>query len=161
MRGLKGSLLISIALLVLAGCGFQLRENMRLPAGVESVKLSGLDRLNPLMIELERVLDANNVLSASAPSGAQAELVVLSESIEREILSVNDNARVSEFVLVARASAKLVNLDKEIVPVFEVSMRREYSFDEAQALGAAQEEDIIRTELRKELAQLILLRVGR
>jgi LPS-assembly lipoprotein len=154
------SFLIILIITLLNGCGFQLRENMRLPAGVESVQLTGLDTLNPLIIELERALRANKVLSSQA-SEDSAELVVLSESVNREVLSVNDNARVSEFVLVGRASAKLISQGQEVVPAFEVTTRREYSFDEAQALGAAQEEDIIRTELRKELAQLILLRMGK
>jgi LPS-assembly lipoprotein len=144
----------------LSACGFHLRENMRLPEGVKQVQLSGLDALNPLMVELERTLRANKVLS-SGKAEPSAQLQVLSESIDREVLSVNDNARVSEFVLVARASAKLINQDAEVVAPFEVTTRREYSFDESQALGGAQEEDIIRAELRKELAQLILLRIGR
>jgi LPS-assembly lipoprotein len=153
-------ILIIIAASLICGCGFGLRQSIRLPTGVSSIQLSGLDALNPLIIELERSLRASNVLQDQS-SESTAELVVLSESVNREVLSVNDNARVSEFVLVGRASAKLVNQGTEIVPAFEVVTRREYSFDEAQALGAAQEEDIIRVELRKELAQLILLRVGR
>jgi LPS-assembly lipoprotein len=154
-------LLIILLLAGLSACGFQLRQGIRLPEGVEKLQPVGLDALNPIMVELERELLANNVLG----DYTSPRLVLLSESINREILSVNDNARVSEFVLVARASAKLVQGtaedEKELLAPFAIATRREYSFDEAQALGAAQEEDIIRQELRKELVQLILLRISR
>jgi LPS-assembly lipoprotein len=153
--------LIILQLACLSACGFQLRQGIRLPEGVTRMQPVGLDALNPIMVELERELRANDVLG----DDSSPRLVVLSESVNREVLSVNDNARVSEFVLVARASAKLVQGtaedEKELLAPFEITTRREYSFDEAQALGAAQEEDIIRQELRKELVQLILLRLGR
>ena len=153
--------LIILQLACLSACGFQLRQGIRLPEGVERLQPVGLDALNPIMVELERELRANDVLG----DNTSPRLVLLSESINREILSVNDNARVSEFVLVARASAKLVQGtvedEKELLAPFEIVTRREYSFDEAQALGAAQEEDIIRQELRKELVQLLLLRISR
>lgn len=156
--------------LILSACGFQLRERLRLPEGIQAMQVQSADPLSPLTVELERALEANDALvtgdSANAESVAILEL--LGENITREILSVNDRARVSEFVLIGRASARLICAQKpadgsvkELVAPFELSVRREYSFDEAQALGAAQEEEIISAELKRELAQLILLKLQR
>jgi LPS-assembly lipoprotein len=153
---------------MISGCGFQLRENARLPNGVVSVVVQSPDPLSALAIELKRALQAN--AAASDTDAKAAHLEIISESLTREILSVNDRARVSEFVLVGKARARLLQAvgeadaggavaEVEIIPAFDVSVRREYSFDEAQALGAAQEEEIISGELKRELAELILLKL--
>ena len=42
-----------------------------------------------------------------------------------------------------------------------LQLARAYAFDEQQALGAAQEEDMIRTELRRELVRMIMERLAR
>ena len=148
--------------LILASCGFQLRDQVRLPEGVQAIRVESSDPLSGLAIEVKRALYANN---AGAKDGDQsaAKLEIVSESLTREILSVNDRARVSEFVLIGKASARLMPAtgDEPIIAAFDVAVRREYSFDEAQALGASQEEEIISAELKRELSELILLKLGR
>ena len=155
---------------MLGGCGFQLRERLRLPEGIQAMQVQSADPLSPLTVELERALQANDAYAGNGAemSETMAILELQSEGISREILSVNDRARVSEFVLIGRATARLLGAQKnpdgsvnELIAPFELSVRREYSFDEAQALGAAQEEEIISAELKRELAQLILLKLQR
>jgi LPS-assembly lipoprotein len=156
-------LLLSLAL---SACGFQLREQIRLPAGINAIEVQSANALSPLVIELERTLLANGVsanVAKTTPSPANAaKLELISEGVRREILSVNDRARVSEFVLIASAKVRLLDASDssiEVITPFELSVRREYSFDEAQALGASQEEEIITAELQRELAQMILLKL--
>ena len=42
-----------------------------------------------------------------------------------------------------------------------IELSRVYSFDEQQAIGAGQEEDIIRTELRRDAVRMIMERLQR
>ena len=156
---LAASIALSSAL---SSCGFQLRDQVRLPQGVQAIRVESPDRLSGLAIELKRALYANDAGAADGDKTA-AKLEIISESLAREILSVNDRARVSEFVLIGKASARLMPAtgDTPIIAAFDVAVRREYSFDEAQALGASQEEEIISAELKRELAELILLKLGR
>jgi LPS-assembly lipoprotein len=163
MRRIAVMLLIS---LTLSACGFQLREQVRLPAGVNAIEVHSANALSPLVIELERALLANGVSAKGTKTATTqanaAKLELISEGIRREILSVNDRARVSEFLLIASAKVRLLDASdgsKELIAPFELSVRREYSFDEAQALGASQEEEIITAELQRELAQNILLKL--
>ena len=163
MRRFLITLAASVALSSLfSSCGFQLREQVRLPQGVQAIRVESSDRLSGLAIELKRALYANDA-GAKDDDKSAAKLEILSETLEREVLSVNDRARVSEFVLIAKASARLMPAsgDTAIIEAFDVAVRREYSFDEAQALGASQEEEIISAELKRELAELILLKLGR
>ena len=147
---------------VLSSCGFQLRDQVHLPQGVTAIRVQSSDPLSSLVVEVKRALQANHA-QAQDDDQTSAKLEITSESLAREILSVNDRARVSEFVLIGKASARLMPAsgDEPIIDSFDVAVRREYSFDEAQALGAAQEEEIISAELKRELAELILLKLGR
>ena len=159
MRRLLAVLAIST---LLSSCGFQLRDQVRFPEGAQTIRVESADRLSGLAVELSRALLANDA-QAKAGDPTAAKLEILSESLGREVLSVNDRARVSEFVLIGKASARLMPAtgDTPIIDAFDVAVRREYSFDEAQALGASQEEEIISLELKRELAELILLKLGR
>ena len=159
MRRLLAVLAISA---LLSSCGFQLRDQVRFPEGAKTIRVESADRLSGLAVELSRALLANDA-QAKAGDPTAAKLEILSESLGREVLSVNDRARVSEFVLIGKASARLMPAtgDTPIIDAFDVAVRREYSFDEAQALGASQEEEIISLELKRELAELILLKLGR
>lgn len=147
---------------LVSSCGFQLRDQVRFPEGVQTIRVESADRLSGLAVELKRALLANDA-AAKLDDQAAAKLEIISESLGREVLSVNDRARVSEFVLTGKARARLMPAEGEtpIVEAFDVAVRREYSFDEAQALGASQEEEIISAELKRELAELILLKLGR
>lgn len=159
MRRILAVLALSSAL---ASCGFQLRDQVRLPEGVLAIRVESADPLSGLAVELKRALLANDAAAKSGDLSA-AKLEIMSEALTREVLSVNDRARVSEFVLIGKASARLMPAtgDTPIIDTFDVAVRREYSFDEAQALGASQEEEIISAELKRELAELILLKLGR
>ncbi len=163
MRRFLAVLVTSLALTsVFSSCGFQLRDPVRLPQGVQAIRVESSDPLSSLVVEVKRALYGNNAAAKDGDPTA-AKLEIISESLVREVLSVNDRARVSEFVLIGKASARLMPAtgDTPIIAAFDVTVRREYSFDEAQALGASQEEEIISAELKRELAELILLKLGR
>jgi LPS-assembly lipoprotein len=157
------ALVLLIVLLQLSGCGFQLRQATELPAGLVGLEVKSANELSPMAIELHRTLGQNQ-LKANSTHESRGVLEVLSESVRREVLSVNDRARVSEYVLIADVSVRLLDGSaeaKEIIAPFSLSLRREYSFDERQALGAAQEEEIIGQELRRDLAQGVLARLAK
>jgi LPS-assembly lipoprotein len=144
-----------LALLQLSGCGFHLRGKITLPNNVSALSVQSADDLNPLRLILERQLEANQLLDKAAP----VKLEIVSDALSRETLSVNDQARVSEFVLRYQVQYRLLEPGKDAATPSALEVRREYSFDETQALGAAQEEAIIAEDLHREMASLILLRL--
>jgi LPS-assembly lipoprotein len=149
------SWLVLVALLV-SGCGFHLRGNIVLPEGMQALSVKAVDPLNPLKLVLEQKLRSSKIFDADATSSIE----ILGDELVRETLSVNDRARVSEFELQYRISFR-INQDQTEGATQNLEVRREYSFDEAQALGAAQEEAILTEELRGELADMVLARLQR
>ncbi len=142
--------------LLISACGFHLRGNIVLPEGMQALSVKANDPLNPLKLVLEQKLRSNKIYDADATSSIE----VLSDELLRETLSVNDRARVSEFELRYRISFR-IHQDDVVGETQSLEVQREYSFDEAQALGAAQEEAILTEELRSELADMVLARLQR
>ena len=157
---MKSVLLSALLALLLSSCGFQLRGRLVLPAGLTALKVLTADPLNPLKLEVERTLRGSGVV-LDASAGNVGELQIQSEVLSREILSVNDRARVAEYLLRYQARVRLVQGERELLPPTDLEVSREYSFDEVQALGASQEEELITEELRREMAQQILTKVSR
>lgn len=139
--------------LLLAGCGFQLRGNSPLVAGLDAVALRSTDPNSDLSIELERALKQS---SAWTDADGAAVLSLSNEALNRQILSYNERARVSEYTLVLTVDVVLQRGDDVLQPGITLSVEREYGFDENQALAAAKEEELITRELRRQMVQQIL-----
>lgn len=150
---LRRSLLL-ILLSLLAGCGFKLRADVAWPAAWQPLEIRSADPVSPLKQELKRRLRQQDVVLVDTEAAAVLE--IRRESLQREVLSVDERARVSEYVLHLEVEYLLRAADREVLPAATLRLSRDYSFDELQALGAAQEEEVIETELRREIARRIL-----
>ncbi len=140
------------AALVSGGCGFTLRQAVPLPAALGTVAIAG-DSASPLVIAIE-----NDLTSAGARLGSGGStLKIVSEQNERNIITLDDRAKVGEYELHYRVVYTVLAADgTTLIPDTPIALSRIYSFDEQQAIGAAQEEDTIRAELRRDAVRLIM-----
>lgn len=148
-----------LACLLWTGCGFQLRQDVAWPAAWQPLSIRSVDPVSPLKQELLRRLRQQDVRTVD--TDAAAVLEIRRESLFREVLSVDERARVSEYVLHLDVEYALQVGDRSVLPATTLRLSRDYSFDELQALGAAQEEELIETELRRDMARRILEAGGR
>jgi LPS-assembly lipoprotein len=147
---------LGMALMLSAsGCGFKLRREGDWPQHWDAVQVEAPDRLSPLKLELERQLDV--YLSKAEP---KYQLVIVSEQLAREVLSVDARARVSEYLLRYMVSFKVLSDGSDVVPEQSIELSRDYRFDELQALGAVQEEALISEELRQQMVRRMLERIS-
>jgi len=154
MRWLAAALL----LLVLAGCGFQLRRELALPAGLEIVRVETPDAYGPLQRGLEQALQRAGARPGGADQGAV--LRVVSASLQQLPLSVGATGRVQEFMLDYRSEIELIDAAGVVVlPRQPVQLQREYSFDTAQAIGSPAEEELIREEMERAMVEAIVRRL--
>lgn len=150
---------IPLLCLLLAACGFQLRRDVAWPAAWQPLALVATDPVSPLRQELELRLRQQGVVLVAADAAATLE--ILRETVTRQVLSVDERARVSEYVLILEAEYRFGAGGQALLPPTVIRLSRDYSFDELQALGAAQEEELIQAELRRDLARRIMEQVGR
>lgn len=148
------------SILLLAGCGFQLRQELKLPASLHVIRVEIVDPYTAIDGYLEEALKragASVAMTADTPS---ARLRISSLSQARNPLSVDAAGRAQEYELVYSAEFDVVDAEnQQVVPKQRIDLRRDYLFDTARALGNRAEEDLVLAELQRDMADAILRRV--
>ena len=152
------TLLLSLVLLALGACGFQLRQDVALPAEYARLRLEAVDPFSPLGRDLARAL-----ARAGATLVEDADAAVLRVPVDRLAaapLTVGESGRVQEYALRYLVEVELLAADGSVVmPRQAIELSRDYTFDTAQALGSPGEEEVVREELQREMVLAILRRI--
>lgn len=150
---------IVLSLVLLSGCGFQLRQPIALPAALASMRVETVDPYSPLQRNLEQALRQAGTRLADGPAGS-AVLRVFQQRIDRLPLSVGDTGRVQEYLLRYTVEFELVDAAGAVVLARQkVELDRDYTFDTQQALGTPGEEELVKTELERDMVRTILRRI--
>lgn len=154
--------LILIATLALAGCGFHLRERIALPADAPPILVVSSTPYSPLVNLLERTL--RNAGAAVAEDGAGnagvLRLEVLSERWGDLPIAIDERGRAQEFSLRYATVFTAVLADGTVVvPQQAVELARDYVSPPEDATGTSTEREILADELRREMAASILRRL--
>ena len=159
MRGL----LLSIVVLMLAGCGFQLRKELVLPSQLATLRIEAADLNSGLVRNLEAALRRSGaaIVEADSQTAGVARLRITTAALAQRPLSVGGNGRVQEYALVYRVEFELIDASGVAhVPLQIVQQERIYSFDSGAALGSPGEEELVREELEREVVAAILRQIG-
>ena len=158
---MRARLLVSLALLVtLAGCGFQLRGAQTMPFPTLYVSMA---ENSEITANLKRHIRANKSPElVDNPSDAAAILSPLPESRQRVALSYNSAGRVREIQLQYRAGFKLLDpKGKPLSGPLEIYLTREVTYDDAQVLSKAQEEELLWQDMQRDLVQQLIRRMAK
>ncbi|MFK7956076.1 MAG: LPS assembly lipoprotein LptE [Lysobacterales bacterium] len=146
---------LGLILGLLSGCGFALRGSAELAPEMSAVNLN-IPVRHPLARELSTLLRAGGREVVSA-SDATAQIVFERNDLARDVQSVGATARVREFALRYDVAFRVQARDgRELVPLTELEINRDYTFDQGQVLGAASEEEFLREEMTREMAARIM-----
>ena len=152
--------LTMLACLGLAACGFRLREDVKLPERLSTIRLGQVDPLSSLGRELEAALTRGGATVITDPALPAAILRVDKLEERRSPLTVDAAGRAQEYEIVLSSEVSLLDPDGQIVmPPQRIELRRDYLFDTAQAQGTSNEEDLMREELQREMVLAILRRI--
>ena len=153
-------LLLISPVLLLAGCGFQLRGAPDWPAELNPLHVSGLAMRDPFYLTLMQSLRPAGVEVLDARSPDAAELRVLSLRQRRRVLSVTGAARISEYELSRTLDAEL-RLPGEAEPLAlgPLTATRVYVFEAAAVLSQSEREEELARAMDRDLQRLLLLRV--
>ncbi len=146
------------ALLVLAGCGFQLRGQAALPFDSAYVEAAKGSALAPLLRERLRLYGKRLVPDAG---GAQVVIRIDNEKRSKEILSLSGGGKVREYRLgyglelsVTDAAGRLL-----LAPI-ELKLSRDYAYDDAQVLAKEGEEAQLARDMEQEMLRQVLRRLA-
>lgn len=159
MRQTLACLAIALMFLV-SGCGFHLRGQAPLPASLATPFIDSSDRYTPLHAALEARLRAAGARLATDPAAASAVIHLHKDETGRELLSVSANNTPGEFEVYYTVEYSVSAGGGELLKRQQVTLTRDFSYDETAVLAKEHEERSLRAALAEELASLMLRRLA-
>ena len=149
--------LIALSLVLLAGCGFQLRGAAELP--FESIYVPGN---GGVALALKRSIQAGSrTVVLDDPRQAQARLDVTQESRQKEILSLTAEGRVREYRLLYRVGFRVHDgKGLEFVAPSLLQVTRDMTYSDAQLLAKEAEEQALYRDMQNDMVQQIMRRLA-
>ncbi|HDY81798.1 MAG: hypothetical protein DRR04_04460 [Gammaproteobacteria bacterium] len=149
---------------LLSACGFQLRgtgdDGTKVPNAWKSMHLITGNPNGEFSRNVQNLLAANGVQWTDRER-ANFILTIGPEHFSQRNLSLNAEARVAEFELTMRARFSVSDADNvEVMPTSDASVVRQMENDPRNVVGKAEEVRILKSEMRTELAQQIMRRIG-
>ncbi|MFZ6732846.1 LPS assembly lipoprotein LptE [Undibacterium sp. Ji42W] len=148
-----------MSIMLLSACGFALRGPVALP--FKSIYI-GMPESSALGGELRRHIRANGQTQVmSEAKDAQVILEVLSETREKQILSLNSQGRVREYNLIYNFRFRVRNnVGKEYLEPVDLQLKRNITFNESQVLAKEAEEVLLYRDMQSDLVQQIMRRLA-
>lgn len=144
-------------LVVLAGCGFQLRGQAQFPFASAFVEAPDASALAPL---LRQALNAQGKLAAQA-QGAPVRISLAGEQREKQILSLSGGGKVREYRLVYKVGMKVTDeRGTELMAPAVLSQVREITYDDTLILAKQAEEDRLNRAMEQEALRQALRRLS-
>lgn len=155
-----GLILIALALLVLAGCGFQLRGTTVLPQALQPLALSCAESVPQRLCTAVR--EQLELAGREPVDFAKADYRLLLTGFEqqRRTSAITGRAETAEYEL--GQSLELAVISRDQIPLIadtRVRAVRNYRFDDTNVLAKRREQDEIRDTLYQDLAQQVMFRL--
>ncbi len=144
---------------LLSACGFHLRGAYSLPFNTLYISLPESTELHA---QIRRSVEAGSATRiVDLASKAEANLYVLGDAQQKNILSLNAAGRVREFELVRTFTFRLLDAaGGELVAPSRIVMRREVTFSDEQVLSKEAEELLLWRDMQNDLVQQLLRRLA-
>jgi LPS-assembly lipoprotein len=160
------SLLAACCLVLsLSGCGFHLSgvgEQQQFPQSLSTLRVRQENVQNSMLrVEMERVLKTQARIQVVSGPPSVPVLTLYDERSETRAVSVDQNVRVSEFLITYHVSFDVRDASgKEIVKRQRITLQRNFSFDKNAQLAMEREAQEIQERMRTDAVQQIMRRLA-
>ncbi|MBN2701521.1 MAG: LPS assembly lipoprotein LptE [Methylohalobius sp. ZOD2] len=145
---------------LLGGCGFHLRGAVELPPEKRVIALQGIPLNHPFASYMQQILAYSGGRLVADPQEAATVLVIPEIREDRRELSLDENGKAIEFELIYRLRFEARTPDGEVLaPMQPLALHRIYLNPQVQVIGKAEEEAIIREEMRREAVHTVMRRL--
>jgi len=159
-KRLTSTAFIAFLILATSACGWHLRGAVDGGINFDSMHISTADPNSDLTRRLRRQLEASDVEIMENATQATYSLVIVKEDSSRRTATVSASARVSERSLTE--TAVFLVLDKHgssAIPRSTVRVERVYEYNEDNVLATNDEAELLKREMKGELARQIYNRL--
>jgi LPS-assembly lipoprotein len=149
---------LAVLLLLVSGCGFQLRGTANVP--FDTVYVPGAS--GGIALDLKRNIQAGTRAKVvENPKDAQAILQFLQEARQKIILSLSGTGRVREYRLVYRVQFRVHDgKGGDFVSPTTVELTRDITFNDSDVLAKEAEEGLLVRDMQSDMVQQIMRRLA-
>lgn len=159
MKHFAGSCLL-LACLLATGCGFQLQGRTPLPRVLAVVQIEAPDVQSDFVQDLRRSMIASGTRIARERGEATAVIRIERDEFSERVLSVSGRNIPAEYELTYTVRFSVSSGGTERLAAEEMSLSREFSFDETRLLAKQREQDSLRDALARDLVGMVMRRLG-
>jgi LPS-assembly lipoprotein len=161
MLTLRSVLLIAL-ILSLGACGFHPRGKAGYALPFQALYVQHPAKTDtPFATLLKHDLEAEGVQIVASADKAPLTLNIVTESMDKQILSLSSAGRVLEYRLQYRVSFRLYDAkQRDWIAPAEITLRRSYTYDDSAVLAKAKEEAMLYQDMRIDAVQQILRRLA-
>lgn len=152
--------------LTIVGCGFKLRGDYGLPAGIQQLQLLAAQKNTPLHRILGKQLQGLDIEVWDSMATAEqinekvdAVVYLVSDQLERRLLSLFSTGQVAEYELLYTIKYH-IQFPAQDAQLVEFDVTREYQDDPDAVLAKSRELDLIQQEMRQEAANRIIRQIA-
>jgi LPS-assembly lipoprotein len=153
--------LAATALFGLAACGFRLAGIEKLPPVLARPYLSVKDPYTDFAREFERQLKSQGALLQVSRQDATATIEVTKDFVEQRTLAVSARNIPTDYELRYTVVFDVKGPDSQLLAPQEMTLSKDYSFEENVLLAKEHEADILRAQMARDLAGMAMHRLAR
>lgn len=144
-------------LMSLAGCGYHLRGSIEMPETLKKIFIFGASP--QLQTEMSSMIKASKGQIVGSPNDAGVVVKILREDMRSRVLSIGSTGKSSESELEYYLSFQFFdNQEKPLMEEQLIELSREFFNDQTAVLAKGNEEQLIRKEIYKQVARMLLAR---
>lgn len=145
---------------LLAACGFHLEGHTPLPKPLSVAYIDAKDRQTDFVQGLRKALLTAGAHVTDDAARATAVVHVLQDTVTPRVLAVSPTNLPREYEITYVVRFSVSAGAKDLLSAQEVSLSRDYSFDEHVLLAKDNEEDILRGALAHDLVGVVMRRLS-
>ena len=154
--------ILTLIVLAITGCGFHLRGMVNVPPWLNNVAIIVQQVNRDLEPLLKNQLQAYNIRINADPALANYWLILEQDSIVQNISSISSSTTPRQYQLIYTVTFKLEQAHgKEIIPSTTIVVARQSTINSDRILGSNDEEDLQKSEMRRDAVIQILNRLSR
>lgn len=146
------TLLLSLAVLVTAGCGFRLQGTTQVPVELRTLQLSTSDPYGPLTRAVREQLRLSNVNIVETGGAAIPVLKITGSSEKTETVSIYQDGKTAEKQLNFYLNAQVIMPDGAVYPL-QSRVERAFFDNPLEALAKDAENELVKQEMREQAAR--------